>query len=216
MGILLDFFVEDVAEAENIKDTWFNSDDQAIEMALEEVQIIINASTIEKKSKFVEKNGFKFEILKTEKNQLEGFLSQVNEVSENKRFSIRSENGEDPVIMCSNFVENVDLIIDTDLIIEKEMMRKMEIRRVGLNIRLPERQLNSLRQKYCEGLHEFKYKFYKVYWPKGNSIKLYRDHKNFPDVWREADDRQHIVAFIKGCNKIVSDLKKITEFQKIR
>lgn len=216
MGILLDFFVDEVAQAEKLKDSWFNSDDEAIEKAIEEIQIIINASTIEKKSKYVEQKGFKFEILKTEKNQLETLLLEINKISDNKTFSLAADENDTPFIGCKNFVENVNIKLDTDLIIAKESSRKVDIRRISLDVCLPEDQLKTLKDKFTRDLGEFKYQHYKVYWPHGNSIKIYRDQKNFPAIWERVSSNEEFSLFIKGCHKIIDDLKKVPEFKKIK
>lgn len=216
MGILLDFFADEVAEAEKIKDGWFNSDDSAIEMALEELQVIITASTIEKKSKYVSEKGFVFDILKTEKNQLENYLNIINQISDNKKFTIETNDDDEKVIICKNFVENVNLTIDTDVVVEKESVRKLEIRRIGLDIKFPENQLKIIKTKFTKELTEYKYKYYKVYWPHGNSIKIYRDHKNFPTVWNNAGEKECFKGLINGGAKVLEDLKKIAEFKKIK
>jgi hypothetical protein len=214
MGVLLDFFSDEVCEKENLNETW-SIDDQAIEKCLEEIQIILNASTVEKKSQFVLQKGFNFHTLKTRKDLLNELVLRINVSAENKRFEIDSASEYGPEIFCKNFQENVDLTMDIDMINEKQSRRQLSIRRINLDLKHPPEQIERLRKRFGSDF-EYKFKYYKVYWPKGNSIKIYRDQKGFPDIWNRGSDTDHIKGLLKGGSVILKELKKNPEFLKIK
>lgn len=214
MGVLLDFFSDEVCEKENLNETW-SIDDQAIEKCLEEIQIILNASTVEKKSDFVLKQGFNFHILKTRKQLVLDLLNKVNALAENKKFEADLVSEFGPEIHCKNYQENVDLSMDLDIINLKTTRRQLSIRRINLDLKHPPNQLEVLRKSLGSNL-EFKFKFYKVYWPKGNSIKIYRDQVGFPEVWSRGTDTDHIKGLLKGGLTLIKELKKIPDFSKIK
>lgn len=215
MGVLLDLNLESSSDEDN-EDLWLDSDESAIEMAKEEIQVIINASTIEKKSKKVEKNGFQFEITETFNIHLEKYLTIVNKVSENKKFKIITHEYLGPMISCPNYFENVTLNLEVDLDNESNTNSKLSLRRAGIDINIPVTQLPELRNKFCSNLTTYRYKYYQTYWPKGNSIKVYRNSKKYADLWDNATEEEEIRGLIKGCNLVINDLKTFNEFKKIK
>ncbi len=214
MGVLLDFFSDEI-EGEEIGDIFFDNDDEAIEEAREEVNEIIKSSTIVHKSKKISESGFSYDILKSLSKRLGEYATRINELSDNKNFSVvKSDQGFE--LICQNYADHIDLVLDVDENIERDNMHALSLRRVEIRLRHPQNQIKQIKASFQTGKKlEFRYKYYKVYWSYGKSIFVYRNQVEFPEIWKIASSSEEFKGLIKGSNIVISDLKKIREFNKI-
>lgn len=208
MGVVFDLFQEDVENSSFLQD-----DDDNIKNALIEVITILNASTIQKKSQYVNDNGFVFNILKTDLEIKQEYVNRIKNLFDNKKIFI----DDDLDIICTNFYENVDLLLEVDIVISKEFGKVANIRRICLYLNHNESQIKEIFEKLGQKIkkNEYLYKYYKCYWTQNDkSIKLYRDKDNFFDIWDKGTEVDFVKGLMKGVHLILQDLRKIPDFNK--
>ena len=223
MGVLMDLVPgdsnEDWEDFDEGDDTdyydFFGFDSEEMDKALEEINEIIKASDIVHKSVYAQKEGFKFEILKTSAIRLEECVAYVNQHTDNKKYkAIDGDNGKE--IICQNYIENCDLKLELDFEFNKKDLHFYSLRRIEIRLNHPTSQINVIREKFGTKKDlERKYKYFKVYWPGKNSIYVYRDHQEYPQIWNKASAIDGLKGLEKGCKLVIQDLKKIKEFVKI-
>ena len=180
---------------------FFQTDDyHSILEPLEEMRQIINGSTLEKESKITLEKGFKIEIIQTEFEKALAYCAVLNKYFGNKVFKpimeeeIKIDYLERYDIVCKNYYDNIDLVIE-----EKRVLLK-------LNFEGKEEIFELWKNDY----NEFRFKGFKHYWDcHTKPISIYRDW-NYK-FWRENedDDEKIINAHQKGLKKVFEYYQKL-------
>ncbi len=214
---LYDYSIKNNREMGVLFDCIKGDNDAAIEAAFKEVRLIINSSTLESKSEKVQRDGFKYNLLKDKKERYVEVTSLLNEKLGNKKFEVLNNEYNFSTVVCKNYFENVDVQILFDYQINLEEAIKLIPRRVELSFNHPEEQVQKLHYHLESKMDEYKYKPYKVYWNNHRQpYFIYRDRDNFKLEWDKlSNEIDAAKELIKGADNIITDLKKEQLFKVI-
>jgi len=189
MGILLDYFNEELEENKN--QIGFggsaNDDGEALENAIEEIKLILNSATREKVSEGTKNNKFEFNILKNKEELTKQLIDAINLETGNKKFKLveNSHGGKD--VISVNYYENVDLELQVNFIFNENNRKIAYVKRVLIHMKHPEEVKKEL-FKRVSPVDECEHKYYKTYWNWHTSPYLvYRDSK-YKEVWNRGTD----------------------------
>lgn len=167
----------------------------AFDDAIAEINIILNASQIEKKSRETIEEGFIIDILKTKKELIEEQCKQLNKLFVHKKFEPVERDG-DWIPVCKNYYDKIDLIFNG---------------RVELDLRFEEKRKIDVYDKLTAKEKDLTYSFkgYKVYWNKHEQpIYIYKNRfKN--TIWDNASHEQEIELLRQGVDNVISYLRKL-------
>jgi phosphatidylserine/phosphatidylglycerophosphate/cardiolipin synthase-like enzyme len=193
--------LEEGAIEEKYNVDFFQTDEyHSILEPLEEIRQIINGSTLEKKSKITIEKEFKLNTIQTEFEKTLKDCASLNKHFGNKTFrpvideKAKSENLEFYDIMCSNYFDNIDLVI--------------EERRLKLTIKSDEKE--KIFDLWKKNYDEFKFKGFKHYWNwHTQPIYIYQDSKY--EFWdkNEENNKKILDAYQKGLIKVFAYYQKL-------
>lgn len=188
MGVLL---IEDDEDLDVTGWDYWQTDREAVEEARHEINTILNAATLEKKSRQTVEKGFKMEIIKTQWDLTEELCGRLNKVFENKKFKVVDRNNE-PICECTNYYEKIDVYFS---------------HRFELDLKMDKETIISIFNRFKPHYNEFHFESFKYYWndPK-QPIYLYRDHSF--DIWVKNDRLEKIRLVKKGIDDLIGFIRK--------
>lgn len=179
---------------------------------LKEVQEIIRASEMEKKSTRVNANGFHLEILKSQKEFLLEYLVITNKVFVNKDFEILEDPAHEPILRCFPYHEKLEVTLDFDFE-NKDERTEVLLRRVSLKFRKSDDLLKRLKEAFDTNWHfvENTFKNYQIYWNYHLSdITLYPIKSRFPN-WDNFGFEERLKVLKPALNDLVKYIKRIEQ-----
>ena len=201
MGYIINCISEEEAnevyEVDYLTENMFST----IYEALGEIRQIINGSTFEKKSNITLNDGFNLNITKSSFEKALMECQNLNEYFGNKKFEpIRVDIDLDYLnlyeIVCTNYFDNVDLIL--------------EEKRLKLILNIEEKEKEKLFELWKKDYNEFRFKGFKHYWDYHTKpIYIYKDRKY--KFWNEnaENDKKILEAYQKGLKKVFEYYQKL-------
>lgn len=200
MGAIFSY-LEDGKIEEKYNVGFFQTDEyHSILEPLEEIRQIISSSTLEKKSKITLERGFNLNTIQTEFEKTLKDCETLNKHFDNKTFRpvideiAKLENLEFYEIMCSNYFDNIDLVIEEN--------------RLNLYIKSDDKE--KLFDLWKKNYDEFRFKGFKHYWNrKMQPIYIYQDSKY--EFWNKNEDNNTKIlnAYQKGLKKVFEHYQKL-------
>ncbi|MDH7459824.1 phospholipase D-like domain-containing protein [Chitinophagaceae bacterium 26-R-25] len=186
----------------------------AYDDAIDEVKMIVKASTIIQRSNKITKEGFNYLFLKDVKIRMEEVVKKINTLYENKIFEIAPDIYDNESIACHNYLENVDVLFDVDIFHNKDEKTEWQINRVQLKFKHPKQQLQKLNYKFKTEINQLQNgRNFRFYW---NDIdgyfSIYTDKKKISSF---PVPPPLIQEFKAETDYVLNYFKKFTEFKKI-
>jgi hypothetical protein len=203
MGVLLD-------------DDFFDS--QVFQDALKEIRTIIKASSMQKKSTLVAKDGLQFKILEPKEDLLKECLQVINPIFGHKLFEIQTKYDE-PVIVCNPYYEHIAAYLDydreTDVDENGKIYEIITLRRIAIEFQFSDDRLTKVFKHFWTSFstHLFDqynvYWKYNVYWNAGSKLlTMYPNRKKHPQ-WNDLTFELTVKKFKQGLDLMIDHLKPI-------
>lgn len=196
MGVL---FRRTNEEADRWNDYKNSKDHESIfQDAIEEIQIIVNSSDFEKESFETKKIGFfNVSIIKSKKDLVEDRCNLLNKFSKNKKFTA-FQDGEEWLCRCNNFVDNVDVIIESN--------------RISIKLNFHEKRVldiyEQLKTKNYQNKEDYRIiDCFRMFWTyHGSPLTLYS--YNIHAIWNYEDvSKEFLEGYFNGLNEFFKILK---------
>jgi hypothetical protein len=164
--------------------------------AVEEIKEIINGSTIEKLNDDKKDSPFEIEIAKNEEELTFEKCEELNSFFLNKRFKPVQIKGHYWLPLCKNYFDNIDVTFEGN--------------RFGIEINLPEEDLEIIFNKWKKNYNEYEFKGFKYYWNYHKSfIYVYKDKRFDWDVL-EKNDKLRMKKFKQGIDLVIKKYRTIS------
>lgn len=189
MGVLLCAYDSD--ESTDILNFSFSNDEDVFIDAVEEIRQIVNAANIEYANESTKKDGFKVELIKTDKEKVFELCSEINKVFANKKFEpVQNDNSWDSV--CFNYFDKINILYS---------------HRMELKLEMESKKINALFDRIGKNMEEYMFDGFKVYWnnPK-QDIYLYINRKD--KRWKNIDFLQEVKYEKEGLDKLIQYIKE--------
>lgn len=182
-------------------------DKDFINSSLAEFKEILNSSELEYQSTDAKRKEFKFDILKSDKEQSFEFTklecNKINKVFKNKAFVPKCYNEKYYFSVCENYFDNVEVIF--------------EGRRFAIKILKSDDYLESIYNLWMKTYDEFEFLGFKYYWNYHLSeITLYKDTHKYNWDHHLVNFECEIKKFKEGVDYIIKKYRQVKEEARIK
>jgi hypothetical protein len=170
-------------------------DDNIFEEALVEIVEIINGAHLEKKSRETITEGFEMDILKTNKEKAEEYLKLLNKLFIHKKFELDfNPRRQLYSFVCKSYMDKVDVKIDNNII-------SFELKNENEKTKTQYKNYDNNNDSIV-----YRYKGFKMYWNKPETITLYYDMKHH--YWEKIDNDEKETKMRKiGIDSVIEFIK---------
>ncbi|MFO0362269.1 MAG: hypothetical protein ACK500_10600, partial [Flavobacteriales bacterium] len=150
--------------------------------------------------------GFRFRIVRSNKDMAEQFVQMLNHSSVNKRFTLEFRKPNSWEAVCENFSDELNMTIQPAFKLEEGMKEVSGIYRLELDSKLfMERSLAYYSDAEFQ-IDEFHFDKFKVYWNSPlNPILVYRDMTNHREFWNNSSWNEQCRAFTNMAAQISTE-----------
>jgi len=175
---------------------YFN--DTLFQDAIKEVREILTGAEHEKICNQQNKSKFSIDIIKTETEQIQDIVDQINQFFLNKSFTSEKNENEEWILICKNYFDKVDV----------EFQGYNYSERIAIKINIYSEKVKKVYKKWISSYDEFEFRGFKYYWNGYKKpIYLYRDY-NYK--WSEiADTDVEFRKFKQGIDLIISKYRRV-------
>lgn len=172
--------------------------DTLFQDAIKEVREILTGAEHEKICRKRKKSKFSIKILRTEAEQIQDIVEQINQFFLNKSFASEKNEDEEWILVCKNYFDKVDVVFQGYNYSD----------RIAIEIKVYDQKLKNVYNKWMDSYDEFEFRGFKYYWNGYNKpIYLYRDY-NYQ--WDEIVDTDlEYRKFKQGIDLIISKYREI-------
>jgi hypothetical protein len=154
--------------------------------------------------------GFRFRIVRTNKDMAEQFVQKLNHSFVNKRFKTGGfKTPESWEAVCENFTDEFQVVVQPAFKLDQGMKEVSGIYRLELDCQLIVERTLPYYSVAAFQENEFHFEKFKVYWSSPlNPILIYRDMTNHPEFWNNCDWNLQCSLFTGIVNQITHEFSK--------
>lgn len=182
-----------------------NEDGRAYSLALEEVKSIYSTSDFDHKSYVLQKQHYKFDLLKDDEIRFRPLLDYLNDLFENKKFVLKKNAGSEPSIIVEEYYEKLKVELDYlyDISNPKYSIGHFYPKRFVIRSEMELDKLKGIHELFWDKFDESLLHKFQVYWESEyNAITLY-PQKNH-SIWTSASAEDAIIVLKDGLDYVTN------------